>query len=317
MTRTVPTDALSYQTLCSDAVPGPSAEVMRAVAATFLFWIPAVSALLVPAPRRLVSPELVHPPALTIAEVPDSGIIAQGLGYLVGAGSLLLYTPIAMRVVRQRDASGLTLSTWWLKLLSYSCSDVYSFANGFPLSTYVETLIITVEAAVVLAIVAFFQRRLDGSFIALALGYGAACAWALSAAPASMIAFGQAAATLLNTGALLPQLLLNFRRRSPGGYSPLTAGLACAGCAIRLFTTVELAGSDPLLLAGFAFGLFLNAALLAQIGYYGAVVEGRPLAALLAADFSSAPEEGARRLKRRGGAALSDSSELDEAEPIV
>ena len=82
-------------------------------------------------------------------------------------------------------------------------------------------------------------------------------------------------------------------------------------------SNLSTVGTQSALLAGFAFGLFLNAALLAQIGYYGAVVEGRPLAALLAADFSSAPEEGARRLKRRGGAALSDSSELDEAEPIV
>ena len=37
------------------------------------------------------------------------------------------------------------------------------------------------------------------------------------------------------------------------------------GCAIRLFTTVELAGADPLLLYGFGFGLALNGALLAQV----------------------------------------------------
>ena len=61
--------------------------------------------------------------------------VATALGYLVGAGSLALYTPIVWRVSRQGDASGLTLSTWWLKLASYSCSDVYSIAQGYPIST--------------------------------------------------------------------------------------------------------------------------------------------------------------------------------------
>ena len=76
-------------------------------------------------------------PEFTIAEVSATSVIAQGLGYVVGAGSLLLYTPIAIRICRQRDASGLTLSTWWLKLISYTCSDVYSFANGYLVSTCV------------------------------------------------------------------------------------------------------------------------------------------------------------------------------------
>ena len=50
------------------------------------------------------------------AASPDAGLIARWLGFVVGAGSLLLYTPIAARVYRQRSADGLTLSTWWLKL---------------------------------------------------------------------------------------------------------------------------------------------------------------------------------------------------------
>ena len=50
------------------------------------------------------------------------------------------------------------------RLLSYTCSDAYSFRNGYPLSTYIETLIITVEACGVLLLVAHFQRRLDAAF---------------------------------------------------------------------------------------------------------------------------------------------------------
>mmetsp|Transcript_40956 Transcript_40956/g.132298 ORF Transcript_40956/g.132298 Transcript_40956/m.132298 type:complete len:311 (+) Transcript_40956:35-967(+) len=247
------------------------------------------------------------------AASPDAGLIARWLGFLVGAGSLLLYTPIAARVYRQRSADGLTLSTWWLKLLSYTCSDAYSFRNGYPLSTYIETLIITVEACGVLLLVAHFQRRLDAAFAGLALSYLAAATWALSAAPPEAIALGQSAATALNTCALLPQIAQNAARRSPGGFSPVTAGLACAGCAIRLFTTVELAGSDPLLLAGFAAGLAVNAALLSQIVYYGAVVEGRPLLLVLAADFVAPAEKVPTSPSERALMRASELEALEEA----
>ena len=135
-----------------------------------------------------------------------------------------------------------------------------------------------------------------GTFLAVA---GTAAA---GGAPAEALALAQAGSTVLNTAALLPQLALNAERGSPGGYSPLTAGLACGGCSIRLFTTVQLTSGDPLLLAGYGLGLALNAAVLAQIFYYGAVVQGQPLAALMTADFRSddaaVKESGAVRGRR-------------------
>lgn len=50
--------------------------------------------------------------------------LAEGLGYLIGAGSVLLYTPIAVRIVRTKSADGLTISTWWLKIVSFTSTIV-------------------------------------------------------------------------------------------------------------------------------------------------------------------------------------------------
>ena len=104
--------------------------------------------------------------------------------------------------------------------------------------------------------------------------------------PPEVLALAQGGSAALSTAALVPQLLLNAERGDPGGYSPLTAGLACAGCSIRLFTTNQLAGGDPVLFYSFALALAFNGALLAQILFYGVVVQRRPLLSLLAADFA-------------------------------
>jgi mannose-P-dolichol utilization defect protein 1 len=221
-------------------------------------------------------------------------IIATGLGYLVGAGSLLLYTPIAIRITRQRSANGLTLSTWWLKVISYTCSDIYGYANGYNLSTYVETLIITIEAAVVLVLVAYFQKTLCYRIFYVPFAtYLTLTVLAIAGlAPLSLISVGQALSTILNVGALLPQLQLNQQLKTLGDYSPITAALASGGCLIRLFTTITLNSGDLLLLSGFGIALLINMLLLAQILYYGIVVEGKSLAAVMTADVTSTCTEG-------------------------
>eukprot|EP00547_Thalassionema_nitzschioides_P018214 CAMPEP_0194243044 /NCGR_PEP_ID=MMETSP0158-20130606/8395_1 /TAXON_ID=33649 /ORGANISM="Thalassionema nitzschioides, Strain L26-B" /LENGTH=185 /DNA_ID=CAMNT_0038978255 /DNA_START=217 /DNA_END=771 /DNA_ORIENTATION=+ len=179
----------------------------------------------------------------------DTSLIATGLGYLVGFGSVLLYTPIAYRVWRQSSADGLTLSTWWLKLGSYVCSDIFYITKQYPISTYVETLTITLEAAVVLVLVAYYQQRLwDKQFVFLTLAFFITIAYGFLLAPPEIVAAGQLGSVALNSGALLPQFLLNFETKSKGDYSPVTAALASVGCAIRIFTTITLTDSDPILL---------------------------------------------------------------------
>ena len=218
--------------------------------------------------------------------------IATGLGYLVGAASIILYTPIAVRVLRTKSAEGLTISTWWLKLTSYTCTDVYNIKNGFPISAFSESLVITFEAAIILGLVAFYQRRLDLQTFAFAATYFAITTWALfsptSIGPSDeIIALAQQLSIILNVFALLPQLEQNFSRKSSGGYSPVTASLASGGCAIRLFTTFQLADGDPLLLLTYGVALALNLSLLLQIIYFATQKEGKTLSQLYLADVKS------------------------------
>ena len=53
----------------------------------------------------------------------------------------------------------------------------------------------------------------------------------------------------------------NFKEKSTGGWSPLSAFFATLGNAIRIFTTLSLT-QDNLILAGFFVGTALNGLLL-------------------------------------------------------
>jgi mannose-P-dolichol utilization defect protein 1 len=171
-------------------------------------------------------------------------------------------------------------------------SDTYYLLKGYPLSTYVETLTITIEAAVILGLVGYYQRKIwNATFGILLVVYLTISAYGLWGAPPQVVAVGQLVAAALNPAALVPQFVLNYQKQSKGDYSPLTAGLAATGCAIRLFTIQQLTDSDPILMTTFGIALVLNAALLAQILYYGMVVEGLSLRAVLGADISENGEE--------------------------
>lgn len=218
--------------------------------------------------------------------------VATGLGYLIGAASVLLYTPIAIRIIRTKSADGLSITTFWLKLVSYTCTDVYNIKNKFPVSAFSESLVISVEAAVILALITYYQQKLDAKTLALTFTYVTLTSWALlapeSIGPSNdVISFAQEASILLNGAALMPQLYQNFQRKAAGDYSPITASLASVGCTIRLFTTIELTNGDPLLLVNYGVALALNLSLLLQIIYYGTQKEGKTLSQLYLADVKS------------------------------
>ena len=56
----------------------------------------------------------------------------------------------------------------------------------------------------------------------------------------------------------------NFKAKSRGGWSLVSAALSTVGNAIRVFTTVTLANANPLLLAQFLLGTTLNGILAAM-----------------------------------------------------
>ena len=245
--------------------------------------------------------------------------LATRLGYAVGAGSVMLYTPIAVRLLRQKSAEGLTIATWVCKLASFTCTDVYNIRNGFPVAAFSETLVITFESAAVLALCAMYQNRVNGLTCTMAGAYLAAAAWALLSPVDSPLGIStdvisalQVTAIGLNTAALLPQLRQNFERKSSGDYSPVTASVAAVCCMVRLFTTTQLAGGDELLMTYYGVTLLMNLSVLSQTLYYGTQREGKSLSSLFLADILS--EDGGDGSKSSHKSTRNDGKGVDKVE---
>ena len=130
----------------------------------------------------------------------------------------------------------------------------------------------------------YYKKQADGIFWSYVVAFATTVIYLLYAAPPQAVAMGQGLSAVLNTGALIPQFVLNNERQKAGDYSPITAGLASFGCLVRVFTTIQLADSDVLLLASFGIAFILNSALFAQIIYLGTQVERRSLFDVLSAD---------------------------------
>ena len=190
--------------------------------------------------------------------------IASVFGWCISAGSALLYSPILYDVLRKKSAMGLSPVTWVLQTVGSAGMVVYPLKSKYPLSTYFEFITLSVQSAAIFVALAAYGDVLTASqALQLLAAVAGMVAYLVVAAPMKLVKSVQAASIAIMTVSLLPQVARNFKEKSTGGWSPLSAFFATLGNAIRIFTTLSLT-QDNLILAGFFVGTALNGLLLAS-----------------------------------------------------
>jgi hypothetical protein len=90
-----------------------------------------------------------------MSDITDANSLATSRGYAAELGLLMLYMPIAVCIFKTRRVPMgqpyQHVGSNWRCIRT--CSDIYCLPKGYPLSRYIETLTITVEAAVILGLV--------------------------------------------------------------------------------------------------------------------------------------------------------------------
>jgi mannose-P-dolichol utilization defect protein 1 len=194
-------------------------------------------------------------------------IIAKALGYVIGAGSMAVYLPILLSLLKNKSSDGFSAQTWVFNLLGISLACIYPIKKLFPLSTFVELLLLVVQSVGILGLICHYQG-LTKEYLAFLVVYGFAGMYAVATPiPAKVLQATQVAAILVCNYANIPQIVLTFQKKK-ASWSPITAAMSAAGNLIRIFTTFQLT-KDPLVLSGYLLGFFTNAILLAQTMFYG------------------------------------------------
>jgi len=225
--------------------------------------------------------------------------IATLVSFIISGVAGLLYTPQIARLVRDPAAAAeVAPATFALKLFGYSLGVLYGQSRGLPLPVYLPDWVLLAQVGVINAqlITASGVCKTPQGLLALDRNFqigAAATAIPLVLAIAGVIEVTPEEAAVIpviNTGifvsSLVPQFLRNMRSGTMGAYSPVVAGTAGAGTAVRLASAATLTDDAPLLVALFV-GVILNLGLFSQILYYGIRRQGFTISDVLLGDFKS------------------------------
>lgn len=197
----------------------------------------------------------------------DKVLFAKLLGYAMGAGALLLYFPIIMKLIQQGNSDGFSTATWIYSLFGHSLALAYPMKKKFPLTTYSEILGSLLQIIVILGITSVYLGKLFEYFMGImSLGIIFYLFQTTNLYPQKYLGLIQILATIIGNYANVPQIILAYRTKQTS-WSAISAFLAVVGSIIRIFTTLQLT-RDPFVLGGYVLGVVTNSILLFQIYLY-------------------------------------------------
>lgn len=192
--------------------------------------------------------------------------ISKGLNMGIIAGSLLYKVPQITKILGAKSVEGIALSSFYTQLVMVMVSISYNLYLKSPIDTYAENLSVLVQTVILIILHWVFNPKTSKACVVASLGAFAGISYVLFGGilPARYYDYIGFTNVVLTIMATLPQIITNFKNKSTGQLAFLTVFLAFAGNAARIFTTVQTV-NDPLLIAMFSVGVFLQGVIILQI----------------------------------------------------
>jgi len=147
-------------------------------------------------------------------------VVAKLLGYVMGLGAVAVYLPIVIKLLKSKDAKGMSLQTWICNLLGLSMAVLYPFKKGFPLSTYIELVTISIQSVFILFLVCLFNNQVTQFLIGISIFSAAAATVAIADIPANVLNVIQLLSILICNYANIPQILLTVKNSNSNFLMP-------------------------------------------------------------------------------------------------
>ncbi len=200
--------------------------------------------------------------------------LSKSLGVGIVAGSSLVKLPQVLKLVSSGSGEGISLLGVLLELTALTMTTAYSHSQGFPFSSYGESVFLSIQTS----LIAFFVLWFGGSAI-LSLLFSAfygAVVFALAQpglVPGVVLWWGQAANIPMVIAGKMMQVISNYRNGHTGQLSAVTVFLLAAGAYIRVFTSIQETG-DQIVIMTFMSSAAVNSILAFQVLYYWNVRPG-------------------------------------------
>ncbi|BFZ63053.1 hypothetical protein YB2330_004166 [Saitoella coloradoensis] len=194
--------------------------------------------------------------------------ISKALGSGIVAASSIVKVPQILSILSAGSGAGISLLSYLLETTSFLISLAYNFRNGFPFSTYGETVFMCIQNLVITLLILHFGRKagLGAGVLALFASAGYAL-FNSNYIPHDLLSTLQLLTIPISLGSKIPQILTNARNGSTGQLSAFAVFNYLAGSLARLYTTLTEV-DDPLIFWGFLLSTGLNIVLASQVLMY-------------------------------------------------
>jgi len=221
---------------------------------------------------------IIKPKCLNLLKLFDIGEFARGdclkdtlskvLGFLIVILAPLAKLPQIINILVAGSVEGISTMAYLMESASYVIYFVYNYRQGYPYSTYGESLFIYIQNLIIILLIAVY-RGLSALQILLlvALLGNMLVMMSDSMVPLEVLTAVQGLQIIMGTTSKLAQIYENIKNGSTGQLSIITVFLFFAGSLARVFTTLQDA-PDPILIVSVGIAGFLNSILFLQVIIY-------------------------------------------------
>jgi len=194
--------------------------------------------------------------------------VSKTLGVSIVAGSSMVKLPQVLKVMSSGSGEGISLLGVLLELTALTMTTAYSYSQGFPFSSYGESVFLSAQTSLIALFVLWFGGSALLSVLFAAVYGGAVFALAQPGlVPAEVLWYGQAANIPMVLVGKMLQVISNYRNGHTGQLSAVTVFLLAAGAIIRVFTSIQETG-DRVVISTYIVSSAVNMLLLLQVIYY-------------------------------------------------
>lgn len=144
-------------------------------------------------------------------------VLSKALGYAIICGSFILKVPQIIKILRAKDVTGLTPSTFYIEVIIFQSNTIYNVLRQYPISTWGENLVILVQNCLLVILMWQYSKPPTSIFnrLVYSILFFASTFAMMSLPPSQQWVLGSAAIPL-SCASRIPQIWANFKQGHTG-----------------------------------------------------------------------------------------------------